>query len=88
MLLRKTLIEKELGFYDVLLSGVDLTFPWKVPKKFVHELVQDPKKWTRDQLFRKGTVSRRLLYVYCLLVIGYVIALFLTLILMLMESKP
>jgi hypothetical protein len=64
MLLRKTLIEHELGFYDVLLSGEDLSFPWKVDRQFLARLLDNPQTWVNDHQFRPGTNSRWLLWIY------------------------
>ena len=65
MLLRKTFLERELGFYETEISGYDLSFPWKVDRQFVPHLVSDPDQWVTEHRFRKGTVSRLLLHVYC-----------------------
>lgn len=74
MLLCKTLLEKKLGFYDVLISKTsdqNLVFPWKVDKQFVNRLVRDPKGWIKEHKFRERTNSRYLLYVYFLFLILY-----------------
>lgn len=57
MLLRKTLLERALGFWDMKIQGIALAFPWWVDGKFHEEMLQDPTKWVRAQLFRSGTIS-------------------------------
>ncbi len=64
ILLRKTIIERELGFYDQKICCVDLVFPWKVDKQFVGSLVDNPSAWLADQKRRKGTITRLLFLVY------------------------
>jgi hypothetical protein len=73
MLLRKTLLEKELGFYDMRLHGVDLSFPWNVDRRYVPEMIEKPDKWTNEQKFRKGTISRLLWLTYWVFVVLYVV---------------
>jgi hypothetical protein len=64
MLLRKTLLERELGFYETAVLGHDLSFPWKVEQQFIAGLADDPDQWLIEQRFRKGTASSLLRYVY------------------------
>lgn len=75
ILLRKTLIEKEMGFYDTCLSETDLSFPWKVDREYVESLCENPKKWLSDQKWRKGTISRMLKGTYQFVGFIYVIIL-------------
>ncbi len=71
MLLRKTLLEKELGFYDVRLHGVDMAFPWSVDGKYVPCLIADSDGWQKEQARRRGTISRLLWQSYWLFPILY-----------------
>lgn len=66
MLLRKTLLEKELGFYDVCLHGVDMAFPWSVDGKYVQHLIANADEWQKEQARRRGTISRLLWQSYWL----------------------
>lgn len=50
--MRKSLLEKELGFYDVSIHGVDLSLPWQISPSDLAELTQDPIKWKRRWLWR------------------------------------
>src|SRR5438105_5835998 len=50
MLIRKTLIEGQLGFYDFVLSKnageiIDLSFPWQVDRKFLTEFSENIDRW-------------------------------------------
>ncbi len=64
MLVLKTLIEKELKFYEVKLAGVDLCFPWNVESQHLEALQRDPTGWRCDHQWRPGTISRKLRHVY------------------------
>ncbi len=64
MLLRKSLIEEELGLYERRLGSVDMSFPWSVPAEFLHRLRSDPGGWIQEQLSRKGTISGKLFNIY------------------------
>jgi len=75
MLLRKTLLEKELGYYDVHIRGVDLSFPWSVDVQYIDDMALDPNKWKKEQRFRKGTISRLLWLTYWLFVAIYIASL-------------
>lgn len=75
MLLRKTLLEEELGFYESHLQGIDLSFPWKADVKDINEIVADPDKWKAKQRWHHGTISRLLRMTYWLFIVLYVIAL-------------
>jgi len=70
MLIRKTLIEKQLGFYDFLLSEVsegpriDLSFPWQVDHQFLSEFSKDIAKWPSEQEKRPGLIATTLFHIY------------------------
>ena len=64
MLYRKTMIERELGLYDVRLVGSDLSFPWNVEGKYIPCMESDPSGWRDEQMRRKGTITRLLFLVY------------------------
>jgi hypothetical protein len=59
MLLRKTLIEHALGFYEV-----DLSFPWSVPANDLPKLRENPKEWIQDRMNHEETITHRLFRVY------------------------
>lgn len=80
MMVQKTLLDKELGFYETTIDGVDLSFPWKVPKKYVPDLQSDPSKWKKEQRWRKASISRLLLFVFLAMLVIYTVALILLLI--------
>ena len=66
---RKTLLEKKLGFYDFPLhvdNKVTLASEWQVPKKHFDKLEESPKRWMKDHMFEKGTVMNRLRFTYYL----------------------
>jgi hypothetical protein len=83
MLLRKTLLEKELGFYESNIAGVDLSFPWKVDAKDLDE-IRDSEKWKTDQSWRPGTISRLLKVTYRVFIAFYVVALAMALVILLL----
>jgi hypothetical protein len=70
MLIRKTLIEKQLGFYDFLLSEdledprIDLSFPWQVDHQFLSEFSRDIAKWHSEQEKRPGLITTTLFRIY------------------------
>lgn len=68
MLRIKTLIEDDLGFYEIELSGIDLSFPWKVPKEKLDSFKQDPGHWLKCQMWRKWSVAH-VLFCVCLLIV-------------------
>ena len=75
MVLRKTLIERELGFFDQELTGIDMSLPWKVDKGFHDSLTSDPLQWLAEQKRRKGTVTRHLFCIYELVIAAHVLIL-------------
>jgi hypothetical protein len=74
MLLLKTLLEKELGFYEPDFQGIDLSFPWKVERKSVDKALKEPDKWLISQRWRRGTISRMLWMTYWFFIVLYGIA--------------
>ena len=64
MLLRKTLIERELGFREMRIEGVDLVFPWGVPDRALALITFDVEAWRNQQYRRRGTITRKLFIVY------------------------
>lgn len=64
MLVRKTLIEREFGFYDQGLTGIHMSFPWNVDKQFLDCLASNPSHWLSEQKRRSGTITRLLFLVY------------------------
>jgi hypothetical protein len=74
MLLLKTLLEKELGFYEPDFQGIDLSFPWKVEHKSVDKALKEPDKWITSQRWRRGTISRMLWMTYWFFIALYGVA--------------
>lgn len=74
MLLRKTLLENELGAYDTKLGGseTDLAFPWRVAPENIETMKQNPTKWVEDSIQSKGTIARHLFSIYDVLMAVYV----------------
>jgi hypothetical protein len=66
MLMKKTLLEKELGFYDVKFSGaqVDLALPWRLSPETVTVIKEDPEKWVEAQIRSPGTIVRWYFLIY------------------------
>lgn len=72
MLLIKTLLDRELGFYETTYQGINLTFPWKVDKEHLHKLDR-PDKWIADHMFEQGTISRWLWFTYIFVIVIYIL---------------
>jgi hypothetical protein len=66
MLLRKSLLEWELGFYDTKLCGsnTDLAFPWRLTPEVVQELKRDPEPWIQRSIRGPGTIARLQFWIY------------------------
>lgn len=63
VLVRKTLLERQLGFYEVRLAGLDISLPWNVPSRFVDDVERDAEQWmTRHRWRGKITWLLRLIY--------------------------
>src|SRR5690242_4953351 len=47
MLIKKTLLEQELGFYEVKFSGTqqDLALPWRLTLETIALIKENPEKW-------------------------------------------
>jgi hypothetical protein len=60
MLLKKTLLEDEFGFYSVKFSETnsDLAFPWRLRPETISELKQSPEQWVKRQVRGPGTIAR------------------------------
>jgi len=74
ILLLKTFLEKELGFYELDFQGINLSFPWKVDEEFVQKALKRPDKWMTSQRWRRGTISRILWMTYWFFIVLYVVA--------------
>jgi hypothetical protein len=74
MLLRKTLIEIQLGFYQQKVACIDLSFPWNVDKQSISSVLADPHRWLVAQKRRKGSITRSLFHVYEGVVAVYVLS--------------
>jgi hypothetical protein len=59
MLARKSLIEDELGYYQIKLAGSesDLAFPWRVAPEVVVEIKKNPEAWIQKMLRARGTIA-------------------------------
>jgi hypothetical protein len=75
MLLKKSLIEDELGFYQATVSGTDLSFPWKVEADDLSAIRNAASLWIREQKRRKGSITRLLFIIYETLIAFYLIGL-------------
>lgn len=64
MLVRKSLIEEELGFYARRLATVDMSFPWSIPQSDLVNVKADTEAWLRAQRTKKGTITRLLFRSY------------------------
>lgn len=80
MLLRKSLIEDDLGFYQTKVSDTDLSFPWKVEADDLSAIRNAPSLWLKDQKHRKRSITRLLFIIYEALIVFYLIALVILLI--------
>ena len=78
MLLKKTLLEKEAGFYEMKLaqSETDLAFPWRLSPEIFEMLQKNPGQWTEQNIDAPKTIARRLFQVYEV-VLGLYVALLL-----------
>jgi hypothetical protein len=77
MLLKKSLLEDELGFYQIKFSGseTDLSLPWRLSPEVFAELRQNPAEWTARQIRGPGTIARWLFVTYEVLLAIYALAL-------------
>ena len=81
MLLKKSLLEKELGFYEVRFSGTetDLAFPWRVTPEVVAQMKEAPEAWIAEQVRGPGTIARWLFIIDEVILGVYVLVLALAL---------
>ena len=81
MLIRKTLIEEDIGFGRMIIFSTHLRFPWFIDdENELNFIRRDPKEWIRKQTREKSTVTSRLFIVYEVLMFFYGILLLLQLI--------
>jgi len=82
MLLKKTLLEAEFGFYEVKFSGSDsdLAFPWRLKPDAIAELKTKPDEWVERQIRGPGTVARWLFVMFETIIVIYSLLLVLLLI--------
>ncbi len=73
MLAKKSLLEKELGFYDRTLAGskVDLALPWRLKPEVVAEIAQNCDPWIQKSIRPKGTMARVYFLIYETLLVIY-----------------
>jgi hypothetical protein len=64
MQLLKSLIEKELGFYDIRLGKTDLSLPSKVAAEHLGRLMTHPEEWIDARRWRLSAITARLYRVY------------------------
>ena len=85
MLMKKTLLEDEFGFYEVKFSGTntDAVFPWRLKPEAILELKQKPEEWVSRQVRGPGTIARWLfvmleatIVIYSLALVGLTIGWF------------
>jgi len=68
MMLRKTLIEIELGFTNQLLRpDVPIAFPWRADK--TDDATQKPQQWVREYMFPRPSIVNTLRRVYVAFII-------------------
>src|SRR2546430_2453377 len=66
MLAKKSLLEKELGFYDRTLAGskIDLALPWRLKPEVVAEIAQNCEAWIEKSIRLRGTMARVYFLIY------------------------
>lgn len=78
MLAKQLLLEKQLGFDDLKVGTLDLSFPWGTYSPgCMYLLEKDSEKWIQEELNRKSSVRWKLMLVYDLILtlhIGIIIA--------------
>jgi hypothetical protein len=77
MLLKKSLIEADLGFYESKIAGsqTDLAFPWRLTPEVVSELKTQPEEWIQKSIRSKGTIARLQFLIYETLIGIYLVLL-------------
>ena len=59
-LAKKSLLERELGFYETRLEGTDIdrALPWRLKPEVVEEIAKDFDEWVQRSIRSKGTMVR------------------------------
>ena len=70
-LAKKTLLEQEIGLYDITISKENFSLPWQVEKQYVKDVKEAPSKWRSERL-RKGKITPYLYGIYCAILGIYV----------------
>jgi hypothetical protein len=72
MLAKKSLVEDELGFYEVRLGqDADLAFPWRLAPEVVAEIRQDAAAWVQKALRGRKTITFAQFVIYDLLLVMF-----------------
>ena len=74
MLIKKSLIENELGFYQQNISGTSLSFSWKILPEDINSVKNDPEQWIKKNIRGSGVTSL-LVHVYDALICIYIFSL-------------
>lgn len=76
MLLKKSLLEKRMGFYNTTISGQDLSFVWAVSVEELDDIQtkNDAQRWLRSKVRGRNTITRFLFGLYDLLIGLYILA--------------
>lgn len=82
MLAKKSLLEKELGFYQTKFDGsaTDLSFPWRLSPEVVAEIQQNFEAWIEKSIRARGTMARAQFLIYEALIGLYALTLVLAMI--------
>ncbi|MDB6028384.1 MAG: hypothetical protein JWM68_4607 [Verrucomicrobiales bacterium] len=66
MLLKKTLLEEEAGFYGSKFSesDTDMAFPWRLTPEVIKTLRTNPEEWIQQNIDAPATIARRLFQIY------------------------
>ena len=81
MLLKKTLLENELGFYQKKFPGseTDLAFPWRLAPEAIAELKTKPEDWIQKSIRGPGTIARWQFFLFDAVLVIYFLMLLLLL---------
>lgn len=74
MLLKKALIEEELGFYATKLSNIDLSFVWGIKPEDLKHAKKSPEKWVQKHAAAPKTITRYWFWIYDFLLVLYAVA--------------
>ena len=71
MLVKKSLIEDEFGFYKTKIAGTenDLAFPWRLTPEVIAEIKQNSEAWIKKSVRAKGTIARVQFLIYDVLIV-------------------